>query len=298
VQRLMIGLTLRGGQIAPAITAGPDLPLAQMVVGQSPEAVAALLPRIFGLCRVAQGAAARLALGLPGVIDPAELAREVLREHLLLLLATLPPLLALSPLPVSLAAPAAALFGPARALPRGLEDFSAWLRAGSGAAPVLSALSVRFAPGVAVTGALPTSNDAYAMARVAVENTPAGRQAAHPLLQSVAATGGRGPLWRALGMLADAEAALAGALPAPRLLPDGTAVVAAARGAYALRLPQADGRVTGILRTTPTDQIAAPGGALEQSLASLPADLVALAPLVVALHDPCLPVDLHEARDA
>ncbi|MBW6494568.1 MAG: hypothetical protein K0B16_08445, partial [Burkholderiaceae bacterium] len=76
------------------------------------------------------------------------------------------------------------------------------------------------------------------------------------------------------------------------------AVVAAARGAYALRLPQANGHVTGIARTTPTDQIAAPGGALVQSLASLPADLAELAALVVALHDPCLPVDLHEVHDA
>ncbi len=70
----------------------------------------------------------------------------------------------------------------------------------------------------------------------------------------------------------------------------GVAAVQAARGAYALRLVQEGGVVTAIARRTPTDHQLAPGGPLERALAALPADGRALAPLVLALHDPCIPV--------
>ena len=43
----------------------PVLPVADMVVGQTPEDAAAMLPRLFNLCRVAQGIAARAAFDLP-----------------------------------------------------------------------------------------------------------------------------------------------------------------------------------------------------------------------------------------
>jgi hypothetical protein len=49
-----------------------------------------------------------------------------------------------------------------------------------------------------------------------------------------------------MGMLVDLQAAEGGVLPPPRLMPDGTAVVQAARGAYRLRITQHGGRVTGL----------------------------------------------------
>ena len=107
----------------------------------------------------------------------------------------------------------------------------------------------------------------------------------------------RGPLWRVWGLVADLEAACLGHLPAPQVT-GTTACVPAARGAYALRLTQGAGLVTGITRITPTDHQLAPGGALIQALASLPATRRALAPQVIALHDPCIAVTVTEAQDA
>ena len=156
------------------------------------------------------------------------------------------------------------------------------------------ALHSRFAPGEAATTALPpVGHGAAALRPAPCENSPAGRQAAHPLLQEVAKAFGRGPLWRLLGLLVDVAALEAGKLPPISRSADGTATVPASRGLYALRLQHAGGIVTGITRRTPTDHILAPGGALLQALACLPATKAALAPVVLALHDPCIPVQLH-----
>ncbi|MCE8440702.1 HupK protein, partial [Rhodovulum sulfidophilum] len=59
-----------------------------------------------------------------------------------------------------------------------------------------------------------------------------------------------------------------------------------------------EGRVSSFRRWTPTDHLLARGGVLERALASLPRARVELAPLVVDILDPCLPVHFEEAADA
>lgn len=273
-----------------------DLPLGPLLLGRPVAEVAALLPRLFSLCRTAQGMAARLCLGLPEPEGPQALAAEILRDHSLRLTVTLPPMLGLSPRAPT-ADPGLQLFGPARRLPDSPAAMMAWLAAGQGAAPLVAAIADAFAPHEAASTTLPLATPATALTGAVLENSAAARQSAHPLLQGIETTHGRGPLWRVLGMLADAEAAIAQRLPAP-VLQDTTAHVPAARGLYSLTLARTAGLVTRIHRITPTDHATAPQGAMETALATLPQTKRHLAPLVAALHDPCMGVTVKETRDA
>lgn len=284
MSRQVATITLAG--VATVISAPPALPIEALVLGRPALDVAELLPRIFNLCGAAQGAAARLSLGLPG---SGATQAETIRDHLLKLCAILPR--AFGKTPLSIPSDPAALVGP-DGLPRSVEHMTAWQ---SPAAALAATIRDLFAPGVASCFALPAPSDPLAAG--AFENSAAGRQAHHPLLRSVEEVYGRGPLWRYLGIVADLEAALFGELPPPALR-DGVAVVAASRGAYALRLRQAGGLVTGMERRTPTDHLMAEGGALVQSLRALPTEMRSLAPALIALHDPCVPVLLREAVDA
>lgn len=260
-------------------------PLDRLILGRTGEEAAALLPRIFNLCRVAQGQAARLALGLPPTgEDPAE---EALRDHQAKVFVTLRRDFGLAPM----------VPRPLTPLPSSLAALAAWMEAATPEAELARAIRAAFSPGWAVTPALAFPAGLAAFAPGPFENSAAGRQARHPLLAALERLGGRGPLWRYLGLLADAEAAAAHALPAPVAEP-GAAVVQAARGAYALRIDLSEGRVTGMQRLTPTDHQLAPDGPLTLALARLPADRARLAPLVLALHDPCVPVSIREAGDA
>lgn len=280
------------------------VPVEAMLLGQRAEDAADLLPRLFSLCRAAQGAAARLALGLGGGPDSDALSREVRRDHLLKLCVTWPGFFrcAPSPLPANWAeggqAVARAVYGPAGTMPATLADFRAWLSAGTGIAPSLALVAGCFRPGEATAPGLPLVDDRTAFAAVAVENSVAARVAGHPLLTALAAESGRGPLWRAAARAVDLEAALADRLPRARATTPGHAVVPAARGLYAVSARVAEGRVAAFHRVTPTDHLLAPGGVLDRSLASLPADRGALAPLVLDILDPCTPVRLEDAPDA
>lgn len=293
----------------PGISAGPALPVEALVIGKPVAVAADLLPRLFNLCGGAQAVAARLSLGLPANDDP---RAEILRDHRLKLCVILPRTFGLDPIPlpaparphhpaalpdspaaVSAAAPgamdAAALLGP-----EGLPDMPS--RLAGPLAPLFHRVAATFPPGMATCAELPLPH--APLADGAFENSPAGRQSHHPLLRRIEQTHGRGPLWRLAGLMADLEAASHNRLPAPALSADGTAKVPAARGIYALRVTQRDGIVTGLCRRTPTDHQLAPGGALLQSLANLPATHRALAPKVIALHDPCIPVTIREAAHA
>lgn len=278
----------RGWRVAPP----PPLALAALLAGRTPEDAATLLPRLFNLCGAAQGLAARLSLGLaPAPGAEAALAREVLRDHLLALCLVLPAAAGLPgrPLPAGWQADADVapqLWGgeaPARLGP--------WLASGAGLAPLLARLDERFGPAQGRASPLPLAGADSMDQPQPLENSPAGRHASHPLMRQAEARAGRGPLWRALGRLLDAVAAARGDLPAPVLRADGLAVVPAARGLYALRLGLAEGRIAQVARITPTDHMLAPGGTLGAALATL--STPALAPLLVALHDPCLPVTLR-----
>ncbi|CAG1010151.1 MAG: hypothetical protein F9K19_19195 [Rhizobiaceae bacterium] len=277
--------TVTFGEQGPVIEAAPALPLEALVLGRPIAEVVELLPRIFNLCRAAQGAAARLSLGFaPG--DGLE--AETIRDHVLKLCITLPQ--AFGSKPLAIPADPAALLGP-EGLPADLAGLPSWE---SPAAALVGLISDSFAPGVACCAELPAP--VHPLAEGAFENSAAGRQASHPLLRSVEASHGRGPLWRYLGLLADLEAALQGRLPPPKV-EDGVATVPAARGSYALCLRQTGGHITGIVRRTPTDHMLAPGGALVQSLRSLRPAMHRHAG-VLALHDPCVPVTVREAAHA
>lgn len=296
----------------PTLTAAAPLPVEALLLGKPVAEAADLLPRLFNLCRAAQGMAAKLSLGLPVTEDP---TAEIIRDHVLKLCITLPRAfgLPLIPIPspqgrgeVEEHAPrevtslppgrggmgrggsAADLLGP-NGLATAPADIDGPL------APLFRHVAKTFPPDIATCPRLPAPQDP--LAEGAYENSAAGRQSGHPLLRRIEQTHGRGPLWRLAGLMADLDAALSDRLPAPTVT-DGTATVPAARGTYALRITQRDGLVTGLTRRTPTDHLLAPGGALLQSLASLPKPLHHLAPQVVALHDPCIPVTVREAANA
>ncbi|TCO70557.1 HupK protein [Rhodovulum euryhalinum] len=285
------------GPAGPGFAAPAPAPVEALVLGRTPDEAAELLPRLFNLCRAAQGMGARLALGLPvGAADHAALAAEIGREHLIRLCVLWPRRLGLPAAP--LPGPdtlAGAVFGR-----RGLPDpagFDGWLASGQGVAPVLAAIAAAFGPGEAVAD-VPLPSPATLAAPVAQENSPVARHPKAPLLAEVARRFGRGPLWRAVARLIDLEAVAAGRADlAPRRHGDWVHV-AAARGTYALSARVTGGRVTALARRTPTDHLLAGGGALAQVLASLPPAKAHLAPLVVDILDPCVPVVIREAQHA
>jgi hypothetical protein len=288
----------------PALTAraAPQASVGALLVGQTAEAAAALLPGLFNLCRAAQVIAGRRALGLavpPGAQDA--LAAEIRRDHLLKLFISWPGQLGLPALPLPAgwmeggAALRTAVFGPAAAPPRNGADLQDFLASGHGAAPVLAAIGRAFAPGEAAADGLRAPTAATAFARAACENSVAARHARHPALRHIAARHGRGPLWRAAARFYDIAATLDGTLPAPLTPRPGRALVAAARGLYAVEARVADGRVTAFARITPTDHLLAPGGILDRALATLPP---ARAALLLDILDPCAPVTLTGAPDA
>ena len=68
------------GPNGPTLTAAAPLPVEALVLGRPVAEAAELLPRLFNLCRMAQGLAAKLALGLPATEDP---GTEIIRDHVL-----------------------------------------------------------------------------------------------------------------------------------------------------------------------------------------------------------------------
>ncbi|SOB93442.1 hypothetical protein [Rhodobacter maris] len=290
-----LGILLRpdGPRLTVEISRPDPLPLERMLLGRPAVEVAELLPRLFNLCGAAQGQAVRLALGLPAPQMPVQ--HEILRDHLAKLCLIWPKLVGVPPrpLPAAWAEGGTALQGWIWGGPVP-ERLASFIASGAGAAPLLAELAKLFSPGEAVADLPPLTDP---MAVTAQENSPAGRVAEAGLMAQAEALWGRGPLWRALGRMIDLHRLALTPYPA-ELRPDGTAVVAAARGAYALSADAEGGRLTALTRVTPTDHLLAPGGALEQSLAALPSEKADLARLVVDILDPCVPVALELAPDA
>ncbi|MBI1418270.1 MAG: hypothetical protein GC146_13700 [Limimaricola sp.] len=282
------------------IVPGRELALAQLVRNRPAEEVAELLPRIFAVCSAAQALGVRMALGLP--TPPVDtLLAETLREHLTRLCLTWPDRLGLPPgrLPHGWQTGAPDTIEEVIGAP-GLpppSEFAGWLRGGQGTAAVLAAIDAAFAPFEAVAD-LPAVTAETAPVLRPCDNSLAARHAGHPLMAHVAETRGKGPLWRALGRVVDLVAAARGDLPAPVLRADGWAIVPAARGLYAVRGRVVRDHVSGFERRTPTDHLLAPGGVLEQSIASLSPVRAALAPLLVDILDPCIELDLKGMHDA
>lgn len=278
----------------------PALPVEELVLGKPVEDAAVLLPRLFNLCRTAQSLAARAAFGLPLEQDwQTALRQEILRDHVIKLCIKWPGLISQP----AICLPAAwqqnpdtlraCLFGPGRALPLDFSEFQSFLEHKEGIAPVLRAVSQLFAPHEGCRASLPVAQPARMFDCIVQENSPSARRADHPVLTAIEVQYGRGPLWSATAVAYDLEALLNGDMPDPVLL-DGCAVVPAARGLYAVRADIEKCRVASFERVTPTDHLLASGGALEQSLASLPATrAAALAPLLLSILDPCYPIRLQ-----
>ncbi|MGP9790488.1 hydrogenase expression/formation protein HupK [Roseinatronobacter sp. NSM] len=289
-----LALTRTNGQWVLCPPAPPAL--GQLLGGMTAQAAVSLLPRLFNLCATAQGMAARLSLGLPPAADArAALARDVLRDHVLALFVTLPQALGQAPraLPAGwqMGRIAPALWGGAEPV-----DLARWLDSGAGLAPLAQHIRQLFSGGLGHAPVLPFADAENIDRAGALENSPAARHAAHPLMQQAEAAQGRGPLWRVLGRMLDAGCAAKGTLPAPALRADGMALVPAARGVYGLRLLARNGVITDVARITPTDHMLAMGGSLRAALATTPDP--ALARVIVAAHDPCLPVHWLEGADA
>ncbi len=281
-------------------------PIAEMVIGMPVQTAVEVLPRVFNLCRGAQSLAAHMAFGVLPLEDTQSLLkREILRDHILKLCFKWPAMLGLPP--VSLPNGwqegrdnlRVSLFGPTGKMPERLPDLRAFLNSEAGIAPVLARLQTLFEPGEACAPDLPITTVHTALARTAQENSVAGRQAHVPLMQDIASSQGKGPFCGAVGLALDVECCLANSLPKPATLPDGTVVVPAARGYYALWARVDDGRVLAFRRTTPTDHLCAPHGLLYHVVSQLdrtPDDPATR--IILDLMDPCVPVTLTEATHA
>ena len=285
----------------------PELPVADLVIGRKVEEAAQLLPRLFNLCRAAQAHCARLAFGLPdedGIDGREKLRAEILRDHLLKFYATWPGFFGHAPT----AFPEGwrscdetlhfALFGPAGAPPATAEEFAQFIRGGTAMGRALALIEAGFDPYTANPGRLPTPTSRTLFQPVPIENSVAARHALHPVMRHIAAAYGYGPLWRATGRIYDIAACLEDRLPVPSEPGPGRAIVAATRGAYAVSARVSEGRVTAFERFTPTDHLCAPGGILERSLATLPADRQGYATLLVDILDPCVPLSVKGSPDA
>lgn len=278
----------------------PGIPVDRYVVGKPVEEVVTLLPRLFNLCRGAQSVAVEAALGRP--TQPDAIARDILRDHLLKFHVTWPGFFGLAPgsLPEDWTEGGApllrSLFG-ADSAPRTPSDFWGFLDTGTLLAETLRRIAAAFAPGEAqASGLEPVTLQTIWDVR-ASENSVAGRHSDHPVMRDIADSHGRGPLWRAAARLYDLEAAATNRLPNVEIGP-GSAMVPAARGAYAVYIETDRDRVTEFHRVTPTDSLLASGGVLERSLKSLPASKAGLGGLLLEILDPCVPVRLKETADA
>lgn len=281
------------------------LPIEEMVRGKDRHEVADLLPRLFNLCRAAQGMAARLALGIPNTDETDVLRQEILRDHVLRLTMILPGHFGCGPIRLpggwqsGGAELAETLFGPAKRLPDTPQTFDAYRRSDQGMSTLFGQVAEMFRANEAVTAQLPFVSLETALDPTArVENSCAFRVHLHPVVADIEHRHGRGPYWRVVARAYDLQAILDGTPLVAHSPAPGVAHVSATRGMYAVRASTEGGTVTAFSRVTPTDHLQAKGGVLDQTLASLPADRSALAPLVMDILDPCTPIRVREASHA
>lgn len=280
----------------------PRVPLTGLVVGRSVDEVAALLPRLFNLCRSAQSAAVEAALGRP--VKEAGIAQEILRDHLLKFHVTWPAFFGFPPCPLpddwasGGAALRAAVFGSSGKAPATAADFFAFLETENVYANILKKIDGCFEPGEAAVEGLDMVTPENIWSSRPVDNSVASRVAENPAMRGISEARGRGPLWRAAARLFDLENLVNGDLPPICCLRPGEAVVPAARGSYGVRIATKAGYVTEFSRVTPTDHLLAEDGVLDRALAVLPAHKAGLGPLLLDILDPCSPVRLREVKHA
>ncbi|MDX8355474.1 hydrogenase expression/formation protein HupK [Cognatiyoonia sp. IB215182] len=279
----------------------PALPVSRLVVGREVGEVVELLPRLFNLCRAAQGAAVEVALGRKADTDG--IAIEILRDHLLKFHVTWPACFGRPPTPLpdnwAVCGPALSLaaFGPPGEAPATAADFFDYLTSDTGYAPVLRLIDGSFATGEAVADLPPVTAQSI-WSPGSVDNSVASRVARHPAMLGIAESRGKGPLWRAAARLYDLHAINDGDLPSVATPTKGEAIVPAARGSYAVRIEATGDTVTRFDRVTPTDHLLAAGGVLDCALSTLPATKGGLGNLLLDVLDPCSPVRLTEVGHA
>ena len=289
----------------------PRLSIEEMVLGKSRREVAELVPRLFNLCRTAQSLAVCAALDLPTADDAAALRQEIIRDHVLRLSVVLPRHFGSSPirLPEGWQSGGAslrqALFGPSVRLPETPADFESFLTSGAAIASLWAKVAGLFAHGQGMSRGLGVgmsealsfvSVETAADPRARVENSCALRVADHPVVAHVAASTGqkRSLLWRLVARSYDLEKLLNHA-PLMQATPHrGRAHVPATRGLYTVSAEYDGEKVTRFARVTPTDHLSAPGGVLEQVLATIPPERAAVLPVVMDILDPCSPIDVQE----
>jgi hypothetical protein len=260
-----------------------------------------LLARLCDHGRAAHLAAFDIATGFPA--DMTAVIAEIRRDHLMQIFTAWPRALGLSArldrawLTDDRAA-RVALFGPMARAPRSDFEMAGFLGGEDGVGPLLSLIGEVFRSGVASAGDLSMVDADTVFRAVAVENSPAARQAVHPALAYVEAIYGRGPLWRAAGRVLDLGEILEGWPPRPVAAPPGRAILPATRGAIALSVDVGNGHVTGMSRLTPGDHLLARGGALERMLSRLPADRAMLLPVLMTIIDLGCPVSVEAAHHA
>ncbi|WP_420569659.1 hydrogenase expression/formation protein HupK [Thalassovita sp.] len=256
------------------------LPVADLVRGKPVEDVAELLPRLFNLCRAAQRAAVRTALGLEVTAADMQAVRdEIRREHELKLGVMLPLALGMQVSKAPTAFPAS----PAK--------FDAFMASDARLAQLLRGVCEAFGQGQAVVGALPLVSPENGFSAGAIENSVAGRVADDPVMQHVEAQHGHGPLWRTVARAVELRKLAEGWQPEIIRTPRGI-LAPAARGTYALMATTRENRVETFHRVTPTDHLLATNGILQASLDTLPDRTHA--EKLLAILDPCSPVDLTE----
>lgn len=288
------------------ITFAPAMASARVLEGKTPSEALRLVALVHNLCAEAHRAACALACGLPASPDAARaVMAEIIREHLVVLCRTAPPLLGMEAVALPLAfsrlgaalAPggealrdllARALFGFA---PGASFSFDAVMK-GSVLAPFFAALAARekalglFARDVALPA------DPTFFARVERDNgfeTPAD---CGPLSERLL-----GRLYE-VHLLLSADAATLGAY-APRLVQPQVAQVAAARGTLTHRATLEDGRIAAYAIETPTAAMldaCGPLAAFLEALAQPAGADEALIKLGLCAFDPCLPFEVSVAR--
>jgi len=283
------------------IEAQPGAQAAALVQGKPLAEARDLLARLFDHNRAAQLAAFDIATESPA--DAVAVASEIRRDHLVQVFKTWPRALGL-PSRLDHAwltddrAARMALFGVTARAPRSDFEMAGFIGGEDGVGPLLGLIGEVFGPGIAAAEGLAFVDAETAFRAVAVENSPAARQAAHPALAYVEAIYGRGPLWRAAGRVLDLGEILEGRPPRPIVAPPGRAIVPATRGTCALSVDIENGHVTGFSQVTPADHLLARGGALERMLSRLPPDRGMLLPVLIALVDPGRRLTVAAARPA
>ncbi|MFT8541060.1 nickel-dependent hydrogenase large subunit [Acetobacter sp.] len=306
-----------------------------LCAGLQPEQALALVGRVFGLCRVAHRAAGIRAMGLAGNAGPDHVCMqdEILQDHALALLVTLPAHLNLPPQRESLckvlqdrqAGPAMAreLIGTNASLAQmNAQAFEAWLATGqteTGAfLPRLFKRCQSALDGVGATVDMAGLTPQAVQARLAHEGVqPVPTMAydasiwpdyAHyPVMQALVGAGGVTPFARLVARLLEFLACLEGRVDTmfARVAPfmagmgAGVGVARAARGMLVHAVQVRNGLVAEYQILSPTFWHMAEGGLFRQAISRLnPVCTKMSVECVLAALNPCVPVTLEAAQHA